>query len=80
MRPAYWPTATAALSQADPTLATLIERYDGEITLRNLGDPFLTLARSITGQQISVKAADAVWRKLEASATIHHSQHYPSHQ
>ena len=29
-------------------------------------DPFFTLARSIVGQQISVKAAQAVWDRLEA--------------
>ena len=34
------------------------------------GDAFFTLARSITGQQISVKAADSVWKKLEASARV----------
>jgi DNA-3-methyladenine glycosylase II len=28
-------------------------------------DPFLTLARSIVGQQISVKAAQSVWDRLE---------------
>jgi len=28
------------------------------------GDPFVTLARSIVGQQISVKAADSVWARL----------------
>ena len=28
------------------------------------GDPFGTLARSIVGQQISVKAADSVWARL----------------
>ena len=31
------------------------------------GDPFLTLARSIIGQQISVAAAQAVWNRFEAS-------------
>ena len=31
--------------------------------LRNA--PFETLARSIVGQQISVKAADSVWKRLE---------------
>ena len=30
------------------------------------GDPFLTLARSIVGQQISVAAAQSVWNRFEA--------------
>ena len=34
------------------------------IALRSRGDAFQTLARSIVGQQISVKAADSVWAKL----------------
>nr|UOZ96169.1 DNA-3-methyladenine glycosylase [Cupriavidus sp.] len=33
-------------------------------TLRSRGAPFTTLVRSIVGQQISVKAADAVWVRL----------------
>jgi DNA-3-methyladenine glycosylase II len=31
------------------------------------GDPFVTLLRSIVGQQISVKAADSVWTRLLAA-------------
>ena len=30
------------------------------------GDPFLTLARAIVAQQISVHAADSIWARLEA--------------
>lgn len=45
----------------------LIARYHGE-GLSTRGDAFETLARSIVGQQISVKAADSVWQKLEALA------------
>ena len=42
----------------------IIETYKGEkMKLRNA--PFETLARSIVGQQISVKAADSVWKRLE---------------
>jgi DNA-3-methyladenine glycosylase II len=42
----------------------LIKRYEGEV-LRARGDGFYTLLRSVVGQQISVKAADAVWAKVE---------------
>ena len=41
-----------------------IMRAHPRIALRSRGDPFQTLARSIVGQQISVKAADSVWARL----------------
>ena len=37
------------------------------IGLKSRGDAFTTLARSIVGQQISVKAADSVWARLTAT-------------
>ena len=46
-----------ALIRANPTY-----------TLYRRGDPFFTLARSIVGQQISVKAAQSVWDRLELAA------------
>lgn len=42
----------------------LITRYTGDC-LRVRGDGFYTLLRSVVGQQISVKAADSVWVKVE---------------
>jgi DNA-3-methyladenine glycosylase II len=36
----------------------------GEARLQSRGDAFTTLARSIVGQQISVKAAQSVWERL----------------
>lgn len=65
MLPAYWESACQELASADPVLAALIARYPG-MGLRSRGDAFHTLARSIVGQQISVKAADSVWTRLEA--------------
>lgn len=63
MTPAYWDEATAALSKKDKVMKAIIASYHGEaMSLR--GDPFYTLARSITGQQISVKAADSVWNRV----------------
>ena len=44
----------------------LIPRF-GEARLRSRGDAFTTLARSIVGQQISVKAAQAVWDRFAAA-------------
>lgn len=69
MTPSYWPKAKTHLSKTDPALKKIIAAYKGEgLMLR--GDAFYTLARSIAGQQISVKAADSVWRKLQAAVAI----------
>ena len=62
--PDYWPEAIKHLSENDATLGAIIANYPGEI-LSARGDAFYTLTRSIIGQQISVKAADAVWNKVE---------------
>lgn len=66
MIPAYWEQATRELAAGDPALAGLVERYRG-LGLVSRGDPFGTLARSIVGQQISVRAADAVWQRFAAA-------------
>jgi len=65
-RPHYWPRARRALAAADPVMARIIRRHP-RAALVSRGDPFSTLARSIVGQQISVKAADAVWGRLLAA-------------
>lgn len=51
-----WRRALRELSAGDPVMARLIRSHPGE-GLVSRGDPFGTLARSIVGQQISVKAA-----------------------
>lgn len=63
-QPAYWRDACAALA-ADPVMAQLIARYP-EAQLSSRGEPFVTLVRAIVGQQISTRAADAVWARLLA--------------
>ena len=65
MIPKYWTEATEHLSCRCATMAALIAEYPME-TLTGRGDAFYTLLRSIVGQQISVKAADTVWGRLEA--------------
>jgi len=65
-KPVFWHDARRALAAADPVLAGIIESVREE-HLRPRHDPFHTLARSIVGQQISVKAAESVWRKLQAA-------------
>ena len=39
-------------------------RAHPDIHLKRRSDPFTTLARAIVGQQISVKAADTIWRRF----------------
>jgi DNA-3-methyladenine glycosylase II len=65
MTPDDWQHASSELAQADPILADLVERFAGQ-ALVSRGDPFVTLLRSIVGQQISVKAADTVWVRFLA--------------
>jgi DNA-3-methyladenine glycosylase II len=67
-KPAWWDEAAAALAGGDPVLARLVDAYpDFHLTRRS--DAFTALCRAIVGQQISVKAADAVWRRLVALAS-----------
>lgn len=61
--PEYWPRATRELAERDAVLRGLIGRFQG-LALGSRGDAFSTLARSIVGQQISVKAAQSVWDRL----------------
>ena len=62
-KPEWWDEAVEHLS-ADPLLGRSVELYrDGHLSGR--GEIFQTLVRSIVGQQISVKAADTVHRRLE---------------
>jgi len=64
-RPPYWSGARRALRRRDPTLARIIAAHP-RVVLASRGDPFTTLARSIVGQQISVRAAEAVWGRFAA--------------
>ncbi len=62
--PDYWPRATRELAARDAVMRGLIDRFQG-LALGSRGDAFSTLARSIVGQQISVKAAQSVWDRLD---------------
>lgn len=61
--PAYWTEACKHLVKKDRVMKRLIPQYPGQ-TLQTRGDAFVTLARSIVGQQISVKAAQTLWNRL----------------
>jgi DNA-3-methyladenine glycosylase II len=61
--PAYWAEACARLARKDRVMKKLIPQF-GDAILESRGDAFVTLARSIVGQQISVKAAQSVWDRF----------------
>jgi len=61
--PAYWAEACAHLARKDRVMKKLIPQF-GDAILESRGDAFVTLARSIVGQQISVKAAQSVWDRF----------------
>ena len=63
--PRYWDDACRHLSKRDRVMKKLIPKF-GEARLQSRGDAFTTLARSIVGQQISVKAAQSVWDRFAA--------------
>jgi DNA-3-methyladenine glycosylase II len=63
--PEYWDDACRHLSRRDRVMRKLIPQF-GEGRLQSRGDAFTTLARSIVGQQISVKAAQSVWDRFAA--------------
>ncbi len=63
--PAYWEDACKHLAKRDRVMRKLIPQC-GPSHLRARGDAFTTLARSIVGQQISVKAAQTVWERFVA--------------
>jgi DNA-3-methyladenine glycosylase II len=62
-KPAYWDRALAELATGDVVLARLIDAHPG-LYLSRRSDAFTALARAIVGQQISVQAADSIWRRL----------------
>jgi DNA-3-methyladenine glycosylase II len=63
--PEYWEEARKYLTRKDRVMKRLIPQF-GTACLQSRGDAFTTLARSIIGQQISVKAAQTVWDRFSA--------------
>ena len=59
-----WLLAKKSLGEKDKILKKIVNKYKSEkiISKKNA---FQTLLKSITGQQISVKAANAIWEKLK---------------
>jgi DNA-3-methyladenine glycosylase II len=65
VKPDYWDEACRHLMRRDRVMKRLIPKSEGAF-LESRGDAFVTLARSIVGQQISVKAAQTVWERFAA--------------
>jgi DNA-3-methyladenine glycosylase II len=65
MKPEYWNRAKRVLARRDPVMGAIM-RSRPKVFLVRRGEPFLTLARAICGQQISVKAAQSVWDRVVA--------------
>jgi len=61
--PSYWEEACRYLIKKDRVMKRLIPQF-GDVKLISRGDAFITLARSVVGQQISVKAAQTVWDRF----------------
>ena len=61
--PCFWAEACKHLMKKDRVMKRLIPQF-GDACLETRGDAFMTLARSIVGQQISVKAAQTVWDRF----------------
>ena len=64
--PIYWNKAKNHLSKKDKVMKILIKRYN-DTTLSTRKDIFYSLCKSIIGQQISVAAADSVFKKFSNS-------------
>jgi DNA-3-methyladenine glycosylase II len=63
VKPEYWDRAKRTLARRDPVMGAIMRQHRGVyMTVR--GEPFMTLARAICGQQISVKAAQSVWNRV----------------
>jgi len=61
--PAYWSDACKHLIKKDRVMRRLIPQF-GAASLQSRGDAFVTLARSVIGQQISVRAAQTIWERF----------------
>ena len=62
--PKYWNKAKKYLSKKDRIMKILIERYKHK-TLTTRKDIFYSLCKSIIGQQISIAAANSVFKKFK---------------
>jgi 3-methyladenine DNA glycosylase/8-oxoguanine DNA glycosylase len=64
--PHWHAAALTHLTQADPILAQAIAKVPGPVRPAAHEDLYLALLRAIVSQQISTKAAAAIWRRFTA--------------
>ena len=63
-KPKYWNRAKKILSQKDKVMRKLINNYkDKSLVTRN--DVFYSLCKSITGQQLSISSASAIFKRFQ---------------
>ena len=62
--PDWWQNAKISISERDVVMKGLISKYS-DSKLSSLRNPFFSLSKSIVGQQISVAAASAIWKRFE---------------
>jgi DNA-3-methyladenine glycosylase II len=63
-KPDFWDEASTHLMRRDRILKKIIPQHQHE-GLRPPSPAFVTLARAIVGQQVSTKAAEAVWLRFQ---------------
>ena len=61
--PRYWAGACRELAGRDDVLAAFMAQHRGAVLVRRSG-AFATLARAVVSQQISTRAAEAIWNRL----------------
>lgn len=64
MTPPYWQKAVNFLHQEDKIISQLITTYSNQPLQHIHNNPFETLTKAVIGQQISVKAATAIYDRL----------------
>ena len=62
--PVWWQQGCDSLAKNDLIMKKLINNFSDN-KLSSIKNPFFSLSKSIVGQQISVAAASAVWKRLE---------------
>lgn len=66
MDAAAWSAACAELGRDDPVMAALIAAHPAPWPAAH-GDAFSVLCHAVVGQQISLKAAEAIWKRFQAA-------------
>ena len=67
-KPLYWSKAVDYLSQADPILSKIINKFDADKYLVCEKTLFETFFSIITGQQISIEAANSIEQRVKQKA------------